>query len=65
MALLRDGRSLVVYNIAWGYDEGDDWAHVTSNISPSLAGVAVDFFCTSAVLRLDDVETGAVLFQGD
>ena len=65
MALLRDGRSLIVYNVAWGYDEGNDWAHVTTNISPSLAGVAVDFFYTSAVLRLDDAETGVVLFQGD
>ena len=63
-AILRDGRSLIVYNIAWGYDIGDDWAHITSNISPSLEDVAVDFFYTSDVVQLDDVDTGDVLFRG-
>ena len=32
--VLHDGQSLDVWNIAWGYDESDDHAHVTSNISP-------------------------------
>src|SRR5262245_18554217 len=27
---LRDGRRLRVFNIAWGYDDGDLWAHVTT-----------------------------------
>jgi hypothetical protein len=32
--VLKDGRSLEVLNIAWGYDEGEPFAHVTTNISP-------------------------------
>jgi hypothetical protein len=36
--LLDDGRHLLVMNIAWGYDEGDPWAHVITNISPRSQG---------------------------
>lgn len=63
-ALLRDGRSLVVHNIAWGYDDGDEWAHITSNISPRVQGFGIDFFHTSEVLSLTDAESGRVLFHG-
>lgn len=34
---LRDGRELTVWNIAWGYDIDDDYAHITTNCSPSVA----------------------------
>jgi len=51
-----------VRNIAWGYDEGDDWAHITSNISPAIEGAPIDFFSTRDVLRIDDSETGETLF---
>jgi hypothetical protein len=49
--------------VAWGYDEGDKWAHVTSNISPAVDNASVDFFYTSEVLRLNDAETGGIVFQ--
>ncbi|MDT4892338.1 MAG: hypothetical protein QOE97_1373 [Pseudonocardiales bacterium] len=61
MATLRDGTTLVVHNIAWGYDDGDDSAHVTTNISPRLDGTTIDFFCTSDVVSLADPQTGAAL----
>ena len=32
--LLADGRRLPVYDIAWGYDMGDEYANVTTNCSP-------------------------------
>lgn len=47
--MLRDGRRLSVINVAWGYDIGDEYAHVTSNISPGIDGESVDFFFTSDV----------------
>ena len=50
--VLRDGRRLSVINIAWGYDIGDEYAHVTSNISPAVDGESVDFFMTSQVERI-------------
>ena len=46
---LIDGRRLRVWNIAWGYDQGDSHAHVTTNISPAIDGEAVDFFFTREV----------------
>ena len=64
---LRDGRHVRVLNIAWGHDLGDPVAHVTTNISPSLAGadLPVDFFQTDEVVRIIDPEIGAVWFDTD
>jgi hypothetical protein len=64
---LRDGRRVRVLNIAWGYDLGDPVAHVTTNISPLLAGadLPVDFFRTDEVERIMDPENGAVWFDTD
>jgi hypothetical protein len=64
LVTLRNGSSLVVHNIAWGYDEGHEWAHVTSNVSPAIDSAPVGFFYTSDVLRLNDPETGGLVFQG-
>jgi hypothetical protein len=58
VVMLQDGRRLVVYDIAWGYDIGDQWAHVTTNISPGREGAAVDVFWTSAVASVIDPSTG-------
>ncbi|MBM2614173.1 hypothetical protein JIG36_01210 [Actinoplanes sp. LDG1-06] len=57
VVMLQDGRRLVVYDIAWGYDIGDQWAHVTTNISPGREGAAVDVFLTSEVASLIDPGT--------
>ncbi len=46
---LRDGRRLDVRNIAWGYDDGDEHAHVTTNISPDVRGTDIFFFYTHQV----------------
>lgn len=51
---LRDGRLYRVFNIAWGYDMGDEYAHVTSNISPSVEGEPVDLFRTSEIAIIRD-----------
>ena len=59
---LTDGRRLLVLNIAWGYDDGDEFAHVTTNISPSVDGAAVDVFSTRDVTAVLDDASG-MLFR--
>lgn len=60
--VLSGDETLSVFNIAWGYDLGDGFAHVTTNISPEIAGTSIDFFSTEAVTAITDPETGATLF---
>ncbi|GAA4923283.1 hypothetical protein HD597_000384 [Nonomuraea thailandensis] len=60
---LHDGTSLTVFNIAWGYDMGDVYAHVTTNISPDVEGACIDFFFTDAVRVIADPASGAVLLR--
>ena len=60
---LKDRKRLSVWNIAWGYDSGDDFAHVTTNISPNHDGYPIDFFSTSDVVRLLDPSTDQELIS--
>ena len=47
---LLDGRTLAVYNIAWGQDFEDPEYHVTSNISPAPTDPhSCDFFSSGDV----------------
>ena len=41
---LRDGTDHLVHDIAWGYDDGDRYAHITTNVGPGGDGLPVDFF---------------------
>lgn len=50
--VLTDGRSLDLWNIAWGYDMGDEFAHVTTNCSPFIDGASLDVFFTNEVSRV-------------
>jgi hypothetical protein len=59
--VLRDGSRLLIFNIAWGYDPAAPEAQITTNISPSIGGMPVDVFTTSAVVAINDPETGAPL----
>lgn len=52
--VLADGKRLTVLNIAWGYDMGDEFAHVTTNISPEIEGTSAGFFFTHDVRELCD-----------
>ena len=59
---LLSGSDVRVFNIAWGYDLGDEWAHITPNISPSRdADTPVDFFYTSEVTEIVDAESNSVI----
>jgi hypothetical protein len=61
--VLRDDTRLSIVNIAWGYDEGDVHAHVTTNISPDVPDASVDFFFTNEVVLVVDPSTGIVLLK--
>jgi hypothetical protein len=63
--VLRDGRRLGVFNIAWGYDLGDVFAHVTTNVSPFVDGMPMDFFFTEDVVSVLDPRSGEVLYLAD
>ena len=55
---LKDGSHSVVKDIAWGYDPGDEYAHITTNISPGGDGLSIDFFYSHAVVGLSDTHSG-------
>ena len=47
---LKNGQSVRVFNVAYGYDLGDEFAHITTNISPSIDAEAIDFFYTNEII---------------
>jgi len=62
---LSSDRVFMVYDIAWGVDDGTDVAHITSNISPGPGTEhTIDFFHATEIARIEDPDTGAVLFEG-
>lgn len=61
--VLRDGQRLIVFNIAWGYDIADEYAHVTTNVSPDVEGATIDFFFNDDVVKVIDPGSGAILFE--
>jgi hypothetical protein len=56
--LVRD-----VWDIAWGYDDGYEFAHITTNISPGLADRPVDFFYSSEIVEIKDALSEEILFK--
>ena len=62
---LSGPRSLEVFNIAWGDDMGDDYEHITSNISPMVDGSTIELFFTDEVVRIVDPLIDAVLWETD
>jgi hypothetical protein len=62
---LKDGRLCKVWNIAWGYDAGDTWSHITTNISPEIAGQDIDFFFTHEVHTVQAPESADLLVGPD
>jgi hypothetical protein len=60
----------MTYDVAWGYDVGEDVAHVTTNVSPGPPSVddlefpvELDFFRANEIVKVEDADTGAVLFD--
>ncbi|MBK7213676.1 MAG: hypothetical protein IPH88_10375 [Bacteroidales bacterium] len=50
--ILNNGDELKVWNSAAGYDELDDFAHISSNVSPSMEGRTIDYFYTNEIKRI-------------
>ncbi|MBB2965231.1 hypothetical protein [Methylobacterium sp. R2-1] len=44
---------------------GDDYEHITSNISPMVDGSTIDLFFTDEVVRIVDPLIDAVLWETD
>ncbi|MEO6218282.1 MAG: hypothetical protein ABIO86_19800 [Sphingomonas sp.] len=44
---------------------GDDFEHLTSNISPSVTGASVDLFFTDEVVTVSDPATDRVMWETD
>ncbi|MBM6399791.1 hypothetical protein [Phycicoccus sonneratiae] len=61
LVTLENGATITVYNIAWGYDIGDEYAHVTTNVSPEVDGTAIHLFLTSEVRSISDPDSGETL----
>ena len=62
---LSSGRQIVVWNVAWGRDEGDEFDHLTTNISPEPAEPhEVDFIFSSEISTIMDPVTRETLFEG-
>lgn len=59
---LSNGNQIRVFNIAWGYDLGDEYAHITSNISPSQKNCEIAFFHTNEIIEIVDEETGLLVW---
>ena len=66
----RDGRARMILDIAWGFDLGDEVAHITTNISPgpdpdeeAPYPFDVELLAADEITRIQDPETGAVLLD--
>lgn len=60
---LRDGKVINVWNIVHGYDPGDDFAHITTNIRPYQTDLKFDFFFTTEVAKVIDGDTGHIIVE--
>ncbi|WP_144430593.1 hypothetical protein [Jannaschia donghaensis] len=63
VANLKVGLVSVFIDIVWGYDIGDQYAHITTNVSPGREGLEIDFFFTSEIISLLDYEDQSALFD--
>ena len=52
--VLKSGEVFRCFNIAWGYDMGDEFSHITTNVSPFVDGEQGDFFFSNDVAELRD-----------
>lgn len=60
---LRGGETLRVLNIAESYDMGEPYAHISTNVSPSIEGESFGFFHTYEVVRAVDPNGDEILYE--
>ncbi len=63
VVVTRSGERYHVMNVAWGYNLGDHYALLTTNMSPTLEGEKVEAFYTEEILEIKDAETGYTIFS--
>ncbi len=63
LVYLSDDRVCTVYNIAWAYDQGDEQAHITTNVSPAVKNADTDFFYTGQIRKIEACTHGTLLFK--
>ncbi len=62
IVVLDDGRRVRVLDIAYGYDWGDEYAHVLTNMNPESSGMSLEFFYTDQLLAVM-TEDGVPLYR--
>ncbi|MCK9480133.1 MAG: hypothetical protein M0R38_00020 [Bacteroidia bacterium] len=63
LVYLDNNSVLTVWNIAWGYDIGDEFAHITTNISPEIKDFNIDFFYTNEIQKIEDRTNRKTLYE--
>ena len=61
IARMKDGSLFTIWNIVLGYDMGDEYAHITTNINPGIPGAEIDFFFTSDIVEFIDPDNDNVI----
>lgn len=63
---LHGGDVCRVHSIAWGYDLGDEIAHITTNTNlESSESHTIDFFYANQIAEINDDESGELLFKSE
>jgi hypothetical protein len=60
---LKDGKSFMVWNVAYNYDMGDKFAQITTNINPLIEDASIDSFCTDEIIEMINAENEEVIFK--
>jgi plasmid maintenance system antidote protein VapI len=64
LARMKNGSSLMIWNIMWSYFIGDEYAFITTNSKPVIEGENIDICFTSEIAELIDPATGNNLYCG-
>lgn len=59
---LDNNSILTVFNITWGYDFEDEYAHITTNISPEIKNLDIDYFYTNEIFKIEDRINGKIMY---
>ena len=49
---LKNGKLISIWNIAFGYGVGEEFAHITTNISPNIDHATIDHFLTNEISKI-------------
>ena len=61
IAKIKNGSLFTIWNIVFGYDMGDEYAHITTNINPGIPGAEIDILFTSDIVEFIDLDNNNVI----